>query len=95
MYVNHVPIMTSHCHFSIHVDQFLSNRRLINFFTQSRTEMPPEDILALQSALIKLALNVYPSETGYVDQVLQNSFNIFEEDKCVVESSSFILILCP
>ncbi|KAL5248608.1 hypothetical protein ACHWQZ_G017700 [Mnemiopsis leidyi] len=48
---------------------------------QSRTEMPPEDILALQSALIKLALNVYPSETGYVDQVLQNSFNIFEEDK--------------
>ena len=45
--------------------------------------MPPEDILALQSALIKLALNVYPTETGYVDQVLQNSFNIFEEDKYV------------
>jgi len=47
---------------------------------QSRSEMPPEDILALQSALIKLALNVYPTETEYVDQVLENTFNIFDQD---------------
>ena len=45
--------------------------------------MPPEDILALQSALIKLALNVYPTETEYVDQVLENTFNIFDQDKLV------------
>ena len=55
--------------------------------------MPPEDILALQSALIKLALNVYPSETGYVDQVLQNSFNIFEEDKYVADEKFFFFSL--
>ena len=55
--------------------------------------MPPEDILALQSALIKLALNVYPSETGYVDQVLQNSFNIFEEDKCVIDIHCLLPLL--
>ena len=43
--------------------------------------MPPEDILALQTALIRLALNVYPAEIGYVDQVLENTFNIFDNDK--------------
>eukprot|EP00116_Pleurobrachia_bachei_P001427 sb/3461689/ len=48
---------------------------------QSRTEMPPEDILVLQSALIKLALNVYPAETGYVNQVLQNTLTIFQTEE--------------
>ena len=55
-----------------------------NELFQTRTEMPPEDILALQSALIKLALNVYPDETEYVDKVLSNTSEIFSSERFVL-----------
>ena len=45
--------------------------------TQSRSEMPPEDIVALQVALINLALKCYPNRIDYVDKVLETTEDIF------------------
>ena len=41
--------------------------------------MPPEDILALETSLLKLALNVYPGATSYVDTVLEDTNIIFSD----------------
>lgn len=39
--------------------------------------MPPEDIVALQVALINLALKCYPDRVDYVDKVLETTVDIF------------------
>lgn len=39
--------------------------------------MPPEDIVALQVALINLALKCYPDKVDYVDKVLETTEDIF------------------
>jgi hypothetical protein len=39
--------------------------------------MPPEDIVALQVALINLALKCYPDRIDYVDKVLETTEEIF------------------
>ncbi|XP_041375547.1 vacuolar protein sorting-associated protein 35-like isoform X2 [Gigantopelta aegis] len=44
---------------------------------QNRTDMPPEDIVALQVALINLALKCYPDKVDYVDKVLETTEEIF------------------
>jgi len=47
---------------------------------QNRSGMPPEDILALETSLLKLALNVYPGATSYVDTVLEDTNIIFSAE---------------
>ena len=44
---------------------------------QSRSEMPPADIVSLQVALINLALKCYPNRIDYVDKVLETTEEIF------------------
>ncbi|XP_052274611.1 vacuolar protein sorting-associated protein 35-like isoform X3 [Dreissena polymorpha] len=44
---------------------------------QNRSDMPPEDIVALQVALINLALKCYPDKIEYVDKVLETTEEIF------------------
>ena len=39
--------------------------------------MPPEDIVALQVALVNLAMHCYPERTDYVDKVLETTEDIF------------------
>ena len=39
--------------------------------------MPPEDIVALQVALVNLALKCYPDRIDYVDKVLETTEEIF------------------
>jgi vacuolar protein sorting-associated protein 35 len=45
---------------------------------QSRDSMSPEDIASLQSALVDLALKVYPDRIHYVDKVLQHIVELFD-----------------
>ncbi|CAH2097451.1 unnamed protein product [Euphydryas editha] len=44
--------------------------------TQSRTDMPPEDMLALQLALLKLAQRCHPDKLSYVNRVLAHTDRI-------------------
>ncbi|KAK2143062.1 hypothetical protein LSH36_881g01009 [Paralvinella palmiformis] len=44
---------------------------------QSRQDMPPEDIVSLQVALVNLALKCYKDRTDYVDKVLETTEDIF------------------
>lgn len=44
---------------------------------QNRPDMPPEDIVSLQVALINLALKCYPTQVDYVDKVLETTEEIF------------------
>ncbi|CAF1262535.1 unnamed protein product, partial [Didymodactylos carnosus] len=46
---------------------------------KSRSNMPPEDIVALQSALLSLALKCYRDEPDYGDKVLESTRKIFNE----------------
>ena len=47
--------------------------------TQARTDMPTEDIIALQVSLVNLALKCYPDRVDYVDKVLQYTSEIFSK----------------
>lgn len=47
--------------------------------TQSRTDMPPEDMLSLQLALLKLAQRCHPDKLNYVDRVLAHTDKICME----------------
>ena len=49
------------------------------FFPQSRSDMPTEDIVALQVSLINLALKCYPDRVDYVDKVLEYTEEIFSK----------------
>ncbi|CAH0597142.1 unnamed protein product [Chrysodeixis includens] len=44
--------------------------------TQSRVDMPPEDMLSLQLALLKLAQRCHPDKLNYVDRVLLHTDKI-------------------
>ena len=48
-------------------------------FAQSRSDMPTEDIVALQVSLINLALKCYPDRVDYVDKVLEYTEEIFSK----------------
>jgi hypothetical protein len=49
----------------------------LSYFTQNRPDMPPEDIVSLQVALINLALKCYPTQVDFVDKVLETTEEIF------------------
>ena len=46
---------------------------------QARTDMPLEDTIALQVALLCLAQKVYPDRVDYVDKVLGTTAQILEQ----------------
>ncbi|XP_033229903.1 vacuolar protein sorting-associated protein 35 isoform X1 [Belonocnema kinseyi] len=46
---------------------------------QNRQDMPPEDIVSLQVALINLAHKCYPDRVDYVDKVLHTTVQIFQK----------------
>ncbi|XP_020284826.1 vacuolar protein sorting-associated protein 35 isoform X1 [Pseudomyrmex gracilis] len=46
---------------------------------QTRQDMPPEDIVSLQVALINLAHKCYPDRVDYVDKVLFTTAQIFQK----------------
>ncbi|XP_057325313.1 vacuolar protein sorting-associated protein 35 isoform X1 [Microplitis mediator] len=46
---------------------------------QTRQDMPPEDIVSLQVALINLAHKCYPDRVDYVDKVLFTTVQIFQK----------------
>ncbi|XP_041969510.1 vacuolar protein sorting-associated protein 35 [Aricia agestis] len=52
--------------------------------TQSRTDMPSEDMLALQLALLKLAQRCHPDKLSYVDRVLAHTDRICAD---IIQSS--------
>ncbi len=41
--------------------------------------MPPEDIVALQSALLSLSLKCYRDQSEYGNKVLENTRKIFDD----------------
>ncbi|XP_060807154.1 vacuolar protein sorting-associated protein 35 [Amyelois transitella] len=47
--------------------------------TQSRADMPQEDMLSLQLALLRLSQRVHPGQLGYVDRVLAHTHNICQD----------------
>ncbi|XP_077302985.1 vacuolar protein sorting 35 [Arctopsyche grandis] len=63
-----------------------SNVQLFDVFSdqvaliiQNRQDMPPEDTVSLQVALLGLAHKCYPSRVDYIDKVLQNTALIFDK----------------
>lgn len=51
----------------------------IAIIIQTRQDMPPEDIVSLQVALINLAHKCYPDRVNYVDKVLLTTVQIFQK----------------
>lgn len=51
----------------------------IHSIVQSRHEMPPDDIVALQTSLINLSLKCYPTQIDYVDKVFEMTKDIFQK----------------
>ncbi|KAL6434973.1 hypothetical protein ACFW04_005256 [Cataglyphis niger] len=51
----------------------------IAIIIQTRQDMPPEDIVSLQVALINLAHKCYPDRVDYVDKVLFTTVQIFQK----------------
>lgn len=47
-------------------------------FQQIRTDMPLEDTISLQVALVNLAQKVYSDRVDYVDKVLETTIQILE-----------------
>lgn len=45
---------------------------------QARTDMPLEDTVSLQVALVSLAQKVYPDRVDYVDKVLETTIQILD-----------------
>lgn len=58
---------------------YLSKYIYIYFFLQTRQDMPSEDIVSLQVALINLAHKCYPDRVDYVDKVLFTTVQIFQK----------------
>jgi len=56
-----LPLTFFLCHLSTQVASLI----------KAREDLPPEDVLALQTALVNLGLRVYPDSVEYVDQVLE------------------------
>lgn len=51
----------------------------VSTIVQTRQDMPLEDIISLQVALINLAHKCYPDRVDYVDKVLLNTHQIFQK----------------
>lgn len=47
----------------------------------SRNSMPPEDIIAIQTALINLAVKCYPDRTDFANTVFEGTHKIFQTIK--------------
>lgn len=47
--------------------------------SQSRQDMPSEDVVSLQVSLINLAMKCYPDRVDYVDKVLESTVEIFNK----------------
>lgn len=47
--------------------------------SQSRQDMPSEDVVSLQVSLINLAMKCYPDRVDYVDKVLESTVDIFNK----------------
>jgi vacuolar protein sorting-associated protein 35 len=52
---------------------------ILHCLFQSRQDMPPEDIVALQVSLVNLAHKCYPDRVDYVDKVLLTTLQIFQK----------------
>ena len=59
-----------------HID-YIDKILTLTILFQNRPDMPPEDIVSLQVALINLALKCYPDKVDYVDKVLETTEDIF------------------
>ena len=57
----------------------IKEKELLSFGLQNRQDMPPEDIVSLQVALINLAHKCYPDRVDYVDKVLHTTVQIFQK----------------
>ena len=62
-----------------HFITIVASNKWLPFFPQSRSDMPTEDIVALQVSLINLALKCYPDRVDYVDKVLEYTEEIFSK----------------
>lgn len=51
----------------------------VSTIIQSRQDVPPEDIVALQVSLVHLAYKCYPDRVDYVDKVLLTTLQIFQK----------------
>lgn len=45
---------------------------------QGRKEMPLDDVVALYTSLVNLALKCYPAEIDYVDKALECTADVFK-----------------
>ncbi|WAR11383.1 VPS35-like protein [Mya arenaria] len=62
---------------------------------QNRQEMPPEDIVSLQVALINLALKCYPDKIVFVDKVLETTEEIFNRlnlDQIIINNKTQLFV---
>ncbi|XP_057653454.1 vacuolar protein sorting-associated protein 35 isoform X2 [Diorhabda carinulata] len=50
----------------------------VSTIVANRQHLPPEDMIALQVALINLALKCYPDKIEYIDRVMLSSVEIFQ-----------------
>lgn len=50
----------------------------ISSIISTRQYLPPEDMVALQVALVNLALKCYPERVDYIDKVMLNSVEMFQ-----------------
>ena len=46
--------------------------------TQGRKDMPLDDVVALYTSLVNLALKCYPAEISYVDKALECTADVFK-----------------
>jgi vacuolar protein sorting-associated protein 35 len=62
---------------------------------QIRSNMPLEDTVSLQVALVSLAQKVYPDRVDYVDKVLETTCQILERlNMYRYEHTFFIILIC-
>lgn len=54
----------------------------ISSIIANREYLPPEDMVALQVALVNLALKCYPDRIDYIDKVMLSSVEVRTESIC-------------
>ena len=47
--------------------------------TQGRKDMPLDDVVALYTSLVNLALKCYPAQIDYVDKALECTLEVFKK----------------
>ena len=94
-----VLIVFGHCSsplmlFSVGAHSIIFHRLVC--FPQNRRDMPPEDIVSMQVALLNLALKCYPTHVDYVDKVFEATeeiFNMLNLDQSVWQAMCGIVCL--